>query len=134
MVVKLDISKVYDKLEWSFLDKRMRKLGFNDVWIFRVMSCVTTASYAILINGQPDPIIVPSRGIHQRDHLSPYFYLIYAEGLSCLLNKVDANGRIGGVKVAQGSPSITHLFFADDSFIFCSFWVGDKQTQVWYFL
>lgn len=37
MAIKLDISKEYDRLEWSFLEVMMRKLGFNEAWIARIM-------------------------------------------------------------------------------------------------
>lgn len=51
MAIKLDISKAYDKLEWYFIETMMRKLGFNETWISRVMICVKSVSYAILVNG-----------------------------------------------------------------------------------
>lgn len=50
MAMKLDISKAYDKLEWRFLEAMMRKLGFDEVWITKIMTCVTTVSYAVLVN------------------------------------------------------------------------------------
>lgn len=30
MEIKLDISQAYDKLEWSYLETIMRRLGFNE--------------------------------------------------------------------------------------------------------
>ena len=63
MALKLDISKAYDRVEWHFLQRIMEKLGFPVVWIERVMSCVTTPSFSILINGKPYGMIHPSRGI-----------------------------------------------------------------------
>lgn len=63
MAFKLDISKSYDKLEWPFLEKMMRTLGFDEGWITWVMRCVTTVSYATLINGHQGPRIIPSKGL-----------------------------------------------------------------------
>lgn len=59
MAVKLDISKTYNKLEWSFLKDMMWKLGFNEGWISRIMTCVTTISYSVLIKGQSSSVIKP---------------------------------------------------------------------------
>lgn len=64
MTNKLDISKPYDKLEWSFLEAMIRKLGFNDIQISRIITCVTIVTYYVLVNGQPDSILKPSRGLH----------------------------------------------------------------------
>lgn len=97
----------------------MKKLGFNDVWISRVMTCVSTASYAVLVNGSPRSKIVPTRGLRQGDPLSPYLYLICAEGLSCLQKEAEMDSKIKGVKEARCNPFINHLFFVDDSLIFC---------------
>lgn len=78
-----------------------RKLGFNEVWIFWILMVVTTVSYLVLVNGQPTPIIKPTRRIHQGDPISPYLYLIYAGGLSTLINEVKKVNKIRGVKVAK---------------------------------
>ena len=53
MALKLDMSKAYDRVEWSFLEAVMRKLGFNDQWISVLMLYVKSVSYSILINGEP---------------------------------------------------------------------------------
>ena len=47
MAVKLDMSKAYDKVEWIFLEKVMRKLGFDERWINLMMVCVKTVSYSV---------------------------------------------------------------------------------------
>lgn len=63
MVIKLKILKAYDKLEWSFLKAMIQKLGFDNVWISMIMTCVLTVSYAVMVNGQPNSMITPFRGI-----------------------------------------------------------------------
>jgi hypothetical protein len=118
MAIKLDMSKAYDRVEWDYLEGIMKRIGFADRWIHLIMSCVRSVSYAILINGQPYGHIKPSRGIRQGDPLSPYLFILCAEGLSSLLNKAEEEGRISGLSIARGGTKINHLFFADDSLFF----------------
>ncbi|XP_062005888.1 uncharacterized protein LOC133723072 [Rosa rugosa] len=118
MVLKLDISKAYDRVEWLFLEEVMKKLGFANRWVSLVMKCVQSVSFSILWKGQPVGHFTPTRGIRQGGPLSPYLFLLVSEGLSGLLHRADEVGMIHGVKVAPSAPSISHLLFADDSLLF----------------
>ena len=84
-MVKLDISKAYNRVEWLFLRNMMTKLGFNDTWIRLAIETVCIASYSILINGEPHSLVKPTLGIKQGDPLSPYLFLFCGEGLSAML-------------------------------------------------
>jgi hypothetical protein len=97
----------------------MLKLGFHGDWVKLIMACVTTASYAILVNGEPKGYIKPKRGLRQGDPLSPYLFLLCAEGLSALFRKAKRDSLIKGISICRGGARISHLFFADDSIIFC---------------
>jgi hypothetical protein len=57
----------------------------------------------------------PTRGLRQGDLLSPFFFVICAQGLSTLLQDAETRGKISGVKICHSAPAMTHLFFADDS-------------------
>ncbi|XP_074314076.1 uncharacterized protein LOC141649280 [Silene latifolia] len=63
MAVKLDMAKAYDRVEWHFLERVLRSMGFDGDWVSRVMECVSTVSFSVLINGQPSESFVPSRGL-----------------------------------------------------------------------
>jgi hypothetical protein len=119
MALKLDMSKTYDRMKWTFLEEMMRKMGFAPRWIGIIMICVKTVSYSILINGKPYGHIKPTRGLHQADPLSPYLFIICAEGLSNLLRKAEMNREVSGFPISRGGVKISHLFFADDSLLFC---------------
>ena len=60
-----------------------------------------------------------NQGVHQGDPLSPYLFLLCAEGLLALIKKSVAAGNMEGIAICKGGPKLSHLFFADDSLIFC---------------
>lgn len=105
MAVKLDISKASDRVEWEFLRKMMIKLGFDERWVALAMETVITASYSILLNGEPKGFIKP-RGIKQGDPLSPYLFLICAEGLSAMLRNAEEQRRIQSILSCRGGVNI----------------------------
>lgn len=109
MTLKVDMTKAYDRVEWKFLEGMLKRMGFNEKWITLIMMCVTIVGYAILINGIPSRIIYPKRGIRQGNPISPYLFLLCAEGLSALMSDAKLHGRIKGVKIAPGCPSISHF-------------------------
>ena len=61
MVVKLDMEKTYDKLEWDFIRTIMSKLSFHYKWIG--WEFISMISYSLLINGNSEGKIHQSRGI-----------------------------------------------------------------------
>ena len=83
------------------------------------MQCISSITLSVRINEQPHGCITPSRGLLQGDPLFPYLFLVCVEGLSALIKKVASNGVIEGVKVCCHGPSLSHLFFANNSLIFC---------------
>ncbi len=96
----------------------MKKMGFHEKWIGLMIECISTVSYSILVNGEPHGNIHPSRGLRQGDTLSPYLFLLCAEGLHSLIKKAESSDDIQGISLCRGDLKITHLFFADDRLLF----------------
>ena len=116
--LKIDMSKAYDRVEWSFLRKFMEKLGFSERLVDLVMTCVELLRYKIVHNGKEIGPIILERGLRQGDLLSPYLVLLCVEGITSLVCDFERRWLIHGCKVARRCPIITQLFFADDSCLF----------------
>ncbi|CAL1403199.1 unnamed protein product [Linum trigynum] len=118
MALKVDMEKAYDRVEWSFLLAVMNKMGFSSVWQGWILECLRSSSFSVLMNGTPSSYFKPSRGLRQGDPLSPLLFVICTEGFTALLRKAITENKLQRVKVAPRAPRISHLFFADDSYLF----------------
>jgi hypothetical protein len=77
----------------------------------------SSVRYQVRFNSKETDTFIPTRGLRQGDPLSPYLFLLCAEGLSSLLLHEEEVGAIDGVRVCRNAPSVSHLLFADDSLI-----------------
>lgn len=118
MAVKLDMSKEYNRVEWMFVSKVMKKMGFDDRWINWVMKCVSTVAHAVVNNGEPSDFFMQERGLRQGDPLSPDLFIICVEVFSHLIQMEVNRKALYGVRVCRNAPEISHPLFADDSISF----------------
>lgn len=114
MLMKIDIQKAYDKVDWRFLCKCMEAFGFSKQWVNLIFNCILTPKISILINGTLEGFFNISRGIRQGDLLSPFLYVIMAEALGRSITKYRVEGKILGLKASKNVPNITHQQFTDD--------------------
>ena len=120
VVMKLDMTKAYDRLSWLFLTKVLRKMGFCERFIGLIHELIGNNWYSVLINGQPHGFFHSTRGVKQGDPLSPTLFILAAEVLSRGLNAVYDNLWYTGFGLPKWSPKINHLAYADDTIIFTS--------------
>jgi ribonuclease HI len=130
--VKLDMMKAYDRVEWHFLEAMMLRLGFSDNTVRLILKCVSSVRFSVRVNGELLPFFTPSRGLRQGDPISPYLFLLCAEGFTALLNYFGGNYVDRGIRVSVHSPWINHLLFADDSLIFMSASIqsGERLNEI----
>lgn len=116
--LKLDLAKAFDRIEWNFIVKALRRHGFKDHFINLIHRCISTTSLSVLINGEPTPIFYPQRGIRQGCPLSPYLFIIAVNELSMCLQHHSNNHSIKVITLGPNCPNIHALLFADDLIIY----------------
>jgi len=118
LLFKVDFEKAYDSVDWGYLDVVMERMSFPVLWRKWIKECVSTATASVLVNGSPTDEFPLERGLRQGDPLSPFLFLIAAEGLHILMKSVvERNIFVGYTVGATASVSVTHLQFADDTLI-----------------
>ncbi|XP_074292116.1 uncharacterized protein LOC141618970 [Silene latifolia] len=118
-VLKLDMSKAFDRVSWHFLMAVLRHMGFPTHWRDLIWECISIVSYSVLINGTPSSTFRPTSGLRQGDPLSPYLFIICMEVLSRQLAMAERMKLFTGIKISRYAPTLSHLFFADDALLCC---------------
>lgn len=102
IMFKVDFEKAYDSVDWNFLDFVMLKMGFHDKWRRWIIECLKTSYVSVLVNGSPTKEVRMERGLRQGDPISPFLFLIVAEGFNMLMKKAVDNGKFNGYKFENG--------------------------------
>jgi hypothetical protein len=115
MILKLDLSKAFDKLSWQYMRISLLAFGFCNEWVNWILNLTSSSFFSILVNGTPSKTFSPSRGIHQGDPLSPFLFVIMVEGLSCYIKASILNGSLQGLSLHGIQPTVSHSQFVDDT-------------------
>eukprot|EP00253_Pinus_taeda_P010995 PITA_10995 len=118
MMIKLDLSKAYDRLSWRYLRMVLEAYGFEKRWIEWIFSMISTPIFSILVNGIPIDTFNATRGIRQGDSISPFLFILAAEGLGRIIRRELREKRIKGLKPWGNNLAITHQQFVDDIMLF----------------
>eukprot|EP00253_Pinus_taeda_P018458 PITA_18458 len=118
MLIKLDLSKSYDRLSWKYLETILKSFGFCDRWVNWVLSMIYTPNFSILLNGAPTTTFSATRGLRQGDPLSPFLFIIAAEGLGRYFKKELRERKIQGLRLWGNQTTVTHQQFVDDIMIY----------------
>jgi hypothetical protein len=124
-VLKIDLLKSYDRVSWLYIRLLLTHLGFDVPFINWVMNCLTSASFAVLINGSASPLFTSKRGLKKGCPLSPLLFLLVVEGINRAIRHAKSVGTFSGIKISH-VLYLTHLLFVDDVLIFS----GDSKREV----
>ena len=118
VIIKLDMEKAFDRIEWRSIAEVLRRFGFATAVINLVDICVRENHFSLLVNRHSTPFFTASRGLRQGDPLSPTLFILVEEVLSRSLSRAIAQGLIQPYYSKRGCPIISHSMFADDAILF----------------
>ncbi|GJY76103.1 putative RNA-directed DNA polymerase [Tanacetum coccineum] len=124
LVFKVDFKKAYNSINWKFLDDIMKRMGFGSKWCKWVENCLNSGSMSVLVNGSPTEEFSLERGVRQRDPLSPFLFILAAEGLNAL---VSGGGRSGYLPLTL-KFKLTGFEFYVDILVFDSTLTSELKT------
>eukprot|EP00253_Pinus_taeda_P013597 PITA_13597 len=127
MILKIDLSKAFDRANWLYLRLLLTHLGFPYEFFKWTMSCITEVTYSILLNGEATPFFTSERGLRQGCPLSPLLFLLIMEGLSKIISSARGRHHLTGIKIVD-NLFLTHLLFVDDIVIFLNGSIGDSTA------
>ena len=128
MALKLNISKAYDRINWTFLYKIMERIGLSQNVIRMVKSMVETVSYSVMVNGSSWGNFGGERGLRQGDPISPYLFIMVVEVLGRAFKRNLEGGIIKGIKIASTLPLEVIQQFLDDTFLSGESSVGEARA------
>ena len=120
VVFKIGFEKAYDHVSWGwdFLDHLLEKKGFSPRWRKWMRGCLSTVSFAVLVNENSKGWVKASRGLRQGDPLSPFLFTLVADVLNKMLLRAEERNALEGFRVGRNRKRVSHLQFAMIPFSF----------------
>lgn len=81
-LVKIDLKKAYDMVDWEFLEKVMMGFEFPEIFVRLVMTYVTSTSFSIKVNRESNGLFEGRRRLRQGDPTSPFLLVLVMEYLT----------------------------------------------------
>ncbi|XP_058111568.1 uncharacterized protein LOC131254885 [Magnolia sinica] len=118
IVLKLDLEKAYDMVDWEFLKQVLRKFSFYYRWITLMERCWGNSWFSILIIAEVVGFFKSSRGLHQGDPLSLGLFILTADAFSRSFKFMMVRGWSQLFQIRRGFPLASHLLFMDGTLSF----------------
>ena len=116
VLLKLDITKAFDSLAWTFLFELLRAKGFSEHWISWIATLLTTASSRVLVNGCAGDKFMHAKGLRQGDLISPLLFVIAMDILTAIVVKGHEDRVLSTINGC--SPMQRLSLYTDDVVLF----------------
>ena len=113
-MIKIDLAKAFDRLEWHFVDSALARKGLHAHFINLIHACISSPTFSVIINGQSFARFKSSRGIRQGCPLSPSLFVLAVNELSLALQEALQSNQLTGISLGPCCSPIHSLMYADD--------------------
>lgn len=97
MILKVDLEKAFDTLNWGFVDLIMEHMNFPPTWRKWVFGILSSARTPILVTGAPTREFCIKRGVRQGDPISPFLFIITMEALDVVMRRAVNRNLLKGI-------------------------------------
>lgn len=125
-LLKLDLRKAYDMLDFYFICRMLQALNFPDKFVGWIRTCISTAMFSLVLNGGPCGFFPSKRGVRQGDPMSPYLFVLCMEYFTRMVRGLSLNPSFNFHPKCK-DLNLTHVMFADDMMLLCK---ADKQSPL----
>lgn len=98
--LKSNLSKAFDRMSWSFVEKALLVQSLPPNFVKRIMACVRSACFTILFQGSGEGFTSPVCGLRLGCALSPYIFILCMNVLTAMLQK-ELTQNIRGLRLAR---------------------------------
>ena len=117
-MIKLDIEKAFNKVDWAFLDMVLKAKGFGKTWRKWIKGFISSTNFLIIIKGHTRGKIKAAHGLRQGDPLSLFLFIIIVDCFSHMMIEAHDRDYIKGLPIGMSSLSIHYLLFANATILF----------------
>lgn len=111
MVIKIDLEKSYDQLEWHFIKETLTVAGLPQHLVESIMECVSNARCRLVWNDECMKAIYQTRGIKQGVPISPYMFVLCLERIDQPIQKEVDEGHWRPLRASCKGPDLSHFIF-----------------------
>lgn len=117
ILLKLDVHKAFDSLEWPYILATVEQAGMNGILFSFLKASFSSASSHIILNGRPTESFQLARSVRQGCPLSPLIFILAYDNLSPdVFRRLALNqGLLRGVEFPDTGLSTLLAMFADDT-------------------
>lgn len=115
----MDISIAFDTLRWDFLLRVLHNFGFNAKSCSWINCILNSSQLSVNVNGSLKNYFACSRGVRQRDSLSPLLFCLAEE---VLIRNINLLVSLKLLELSKGPYNIivpSHILYVDDVLLFC---------------